>query len=202
MVNEVSNKETPAAPKPEENVARRMEKVRDMRDQIAEIGQGTSRDLQFSVYAPARNPQTIWRMSDGEPVPLPEYMVPGALAKRDENGYMFTAQEELAPTYVRGTVKCFLHADSPERAAGVLEAVGLSGKVCPAGNLGSLSSKEVHGEHRHSQEWRTVEKHKDAQKEDAKVEREVRQLDATLALAERATSDQPTARKPKGQGEE
>ena len=104
--------------------------------------------------------------------------------RKQVNGeWMFTDDASKAPEYKRGIVKCFLHADSIEREAGVLAELGLAGKACPAGSLASDYAKDSHGQHKHRQEYAAWQKWlTDKEKrEDRAATRE--QLDATLAIA-------------------
>jgi len=112
------------------------------------------------------------------------------MQKKDAEGnWMFTQKAEEAPTYVGGTVKCFLHADSPERASGVLDKIGLAGKRCPKDNLASEHSKRIHAATRHGKEQEALQDHLDREEKREYQEGQRKQLDATLALAGKAVSN-------------
>ncbi|KKL23714.1 hypothetical protein LCGC14_2422640, partial [marine sediment metagenome] len=114
---------------------------RDLRPQTSGLG-GLEKEVLFQHIRTGQNPVTIWAMADGEELEIPEHIVASAMQKKDAEGnWMFTQKKEEAPTYVGGTVLCFLHADSPERASGVLDKIGLAGKRCLKSNLASEHSK-------------------------------------------------------------
>ena len=185
----------------EETSAHRAEQIRDLRGEIAGLSRTDQKEVIFQVYAPARKPETIYRMSDGEPVELPEYMVQGALAKPSDQGpgFMFTSPQERAPSYKRGEIKCFLHAESTERASGLLDAVGIAGFSCIAGSLGSIYSKRIHGQHRHGQQRKALDEFLVEKKDEERIEREHEQIAATHSLAERAVGASAQAAPGKGE---
>jgi hypothetical protein len=148
------------------------------------LGGSLAGEVVFQHIRTGRNPVTIYSMQDGEPIPIPEYMVRGALSKTlPDGGRMFTDNPDEAPKYRWGKVKCFLHADSAERASGILREIGLEAKLCPAGKLASAYAKRMHGQHRHSKEWEAYQEYVGEQKEKEQNERQERQLAATLRLA-------------------
>ncbi|KKK94025.1 hypothetical protein LCGC14_2686990 [marine sediment metagenome] len=165
------------------------ERRRDLRNEATGLG-GLEKDVVFQHIRTRRELVTLYRMADGQPVEIPEYMVAGVMQKKNADGWMFTEVKDEAPDYKVGEIKCFLHAESPERESGLLQEWGLSGKKCPAGNLSSEYSKTQHGERRHKQEWAAKEAFEEAKEkqEDRDAQRE--QLNATLALAGKAA---PTA---------
>ena len=167
-----------------QETATKAREASDLRSQLDGVSPGLEGEVLFLHIRTGRNPVTVWAMSDGEPIPVPEYMLPTVFAKTLEDGSpMFVDKAEKAPEYVRGTTKCFLHADSAARASGVLKELGLAGKACVAGNLASTFSERIHGKKRHSRERETYEAYLDEQKEAAKLKREEEQLEATLSIA-------------------
>jgi len=167
-----------------ENIATQAREASDLRSQLDGVSPGLEGEVLFLHIRTGRNPVTVWAMSDGEPIPEPEYMLPTVFAKTLPDGRpMFVDKAELAPEYVRGTIKCFLHADSAPRASGILDEIGLAGKVCVAGNLASTFSERIHGKKRHSRERETYDAYLEEQKETAKLKRETDQLEATLSIA-------------------
>jgi hypothetical protein len=175
-------------------------KVRDLRTQLQGLEAGLEDDVVFEHIRTRRELVTIYSTQDGEPIPIPEYMVTAAMQKirPDGKGYMFTDNPDEAPKYQQGTLKCFLHADSEERAQGILAELGLEGKQCVAGSLASRHSKRMHEQHRHKDERKALEFWQDETKEAARTERERQQLEATLSLAREresapvATTTEPT----------
>jgi len=180
-----------------QEVAERERKVRDLRSQVAELGNSLEGEVVFQHIRTRRNLVTIYSVLDGEPIPIPEYMVRAALSKvLDDGRYMFTDKASEAPEYKRGSVKCFLHTESAERATGVLAEIGLEGKVCPAGGLASAHAKRMHGQHRHHQEWEAYTEYLEDQKEAEQQARADGQLDATLAIARGSRSPSPSEAQP------
>lgn len=169
-----------------QNVAEREEKIRDLRRQVSELDSGAETEILFQEISPRRRPVTVYSTTDGEPIPVPEYMIRAALsAMRPDGMPRFVSKKEDAPEYKLGEIKCFLHPDSPERS--ILAEIGLSAATCPAGQLASAHSKRLHAEHRHKHEWAALQDYLNDQKEQRREQRLDDQLKATLALAGRAT---------------
>ena len=161
--------------------------ARDLRRQVQNDLGGLSQDVVFQHIRTGRDPVTIYSLQDGEPITIPQSLIHSAMQKTLENGsWMFTDNPDLAPTYKRGTIKCFLHKESTERASGLLEAVGLEGKDCIAGQLRSIQSARLHAQHRHRQEWEALSEYVAREERDEDRERQRQQLEATLALAQKA----------------
>ena len=169
-------------------IAEKERRARDLRSQVAELEPGLDGVI-FEHIRTRRELVTVYSMADGEAIPVPEYMVRAVMTKRVDGEYMFTDNPEEAPEYRKGTVKCFLHADSTERASGVLDEIGLKGKVCPAGSLASVHSKRTHGERRHGREWAAYQEFLNDEKEANAIARQEKQLEATLALAGKAAAE-------------
>ena len=176
-------------------IAETERRARDLRSQVAELEPGLEGVI-FEHIRTRRELVTVYSMADGEAIPVPEYMLRAVMTKTVDGEYMFTDNPAEAPEYRRGTVKCFLHADSAERASGVLEEIGLAGKTCPAGSLASVHSKRIHAERRHGREWAALQDYLNDRKEEKAIARQEQQLEATLALAGKAAaptvSDTPT----------
>ena len=171
-------------------IAEKERRARDLRSQVAELEPGLEGVI-FEHIRTRRELVTVYSMADGEAIPVPEYMVRAVMTKTVNGEYMFTDNPAEAPEYRKGTVKCFLHADSAERATGVLSEIGLAGKVCPAGSLASVHSKRTHGERRHGREWAAYKEYLDNEKETKAIARQEKQLEATLALAGKAAPEAP-----------
>lgn len=130
---------------------------------------------------------TLYAMSDGEPIPMPQPIAEMAIKKRYKGGgYMFTDNPAEAPAYKLGEVKCFLHRDSPERQSGALEEVGIAGIFCTAEHLASKYSRRVHAENRHGKRWAAYQEHMKELREESDRKAQRQQLEATLALAGKA----------------
>lgn len=170
-----------------QEAATRERKASDLRPQLDGLGGSLAGEVVFLHIRTGRNPVTVYSMQDGEKIPVPEYMLRTVLSKALPDGTkMFTQNPDEAPEYHWGEVKCFLHAESAERTTGILQEIGLAGKVCEAGKLASIYSKRQHGEHRHSKEWAAYQEHVTEQKEAKQDERQEKQLAATLDLAKGA----------------
>lgn len=179
-------------------IAEKERRARDLRSQVAELEPGLEGVI-FEHIRTRRELVTVYSMNDGEAIPIPEYMVRAVMTKRVDGEYMFTDNPAEAPEYRKGTTKCFLHAESAERASGILDEIGLKGKVCPAGSLASVHSKRTHGERRHGREWAAYQEYLNNEKEANAIARQERQLDATLSIARGGQSVQTKAEPtPKG----
>jgi hypothetical protein len=109
-------------------------------------------------------------------------MLGAAMQLTNEDGtFRFVALAKDAPEYKLGTIKCFLHPDSPERP--ILELVGLGSATCPKATLASLHSKRQHGLHLHKQEWAAYQEFVESEKEAKREKRLDEQLEATLSIA-------------------
>lgn len=172
-----------------QEAATREPKASDLRPQLDGLGGSLAGEVVFQHIRTGRNPVPVYAMQDGEEIPVPEYMLRTVLAKALPDGTkMFTQNRDEAPEYRWGKVKCFLHAESAERDTGILQEIGLAGKVCEAGKLASTFAKRTHGEHRHSKEWAAYQEHVAEQKEAKQNERQERQLAATLDIAKGAAA--------------
>lgn len=159
------------------------ERLRDLAGQVAEIGQADVPEILFQHISPGREPVTVYSTKDGCPTPIPAYMVrSGVMNLTNEDGtFRFVAEAKDAPTYKLGTIKCFLHKDSPERT--ILELVGLGAATCPKATLASLHAKRLHGLARHKQEFAAWQEFVEREKEAKREKRLDEQLEATLSIA-------------------
>lgn len=164
----------------------REQEIRDLSTQIDELRRQDQGEIIFRENSPQRRKVALWRMSDGEPISLPEYMAKAAIRKMEGGRYAFTSHKEQAPEYRLGHIKCFLHKDSPDQE--FLGEIGLSGPAnhCRKETISNEYSKLMHAKHRHKEEWDAYQSFLDDHKESQAIERAERQLNATLALAERA----------------
>lgn len=109
----------------------------------------------------------------GEPSEVLVYM----LAKKLSQGFT------LQPTAERvvGTLKCYLHPESDERAA--VDAAGLRGRECRKANLLTDWDRELHMVRKHKQEWAAISRYRDrmAAEEDRAMQRT--QAEAMTRLA-------------------
>jgi hypothetical protein len=169
-----------------QNVAEREERIRDLRRQVSELEGQAEDEVVFQEISPRRRPVMLYSTTDGEPIPVPEYMVRAALGATGPDGKpRFVSRKADAPEYKLGDVRCFLHPESPER--GILAEIGLSGVVCLSGHLASGHAKRLHAEHRHKHEWAALQEYLNDKKEQRREQRLDKQLEATIGLARKAS---------------
>jgi len=143
--------------------------------------------LLFMETSPRAEPIILYAMSDGEPIPMPPAIAELAIRKRYKSGgYLFTNKKDEAPEYKLGNVKCFLHLESNERAAGLLSAAGIAQFSCPSSHHPSKYAMQEIAKSKHRKQWEALTEYLRDQKDTAREDRERQQLDATLALAGRA----------------
>ena len=102
---------------------RRVEEKRDLMSKLDGLDQTDRQEIVFRENSPDRKKTTIYSTLSGEPLEMPLYQAKNALNKLSGGKPMFTSDPALAPAYKLGTLKCFLHAESPEHP--FLEEIGL-----------------------------------------------------------------------------
>ena len=110
-----------------------------------------------------------------ERLPVLYYMLPQKLRQRRPDGsFRFTTSQPKEQPY-RGSIKCFLHPDSPDR-----EEYNRKGfRVCPKSNITNEYQLEQHMSKKHKQEWIAIKE------ERARVEKaEDRELQRALLNAQ------------------
>ena len=158
------------------------ERVRDLKSQIAGLSAEEVGEILFLEISPGREPVTVYSTENGAPTPVPAYRINEVMSLTDKDGnHRFVSDPSNAPEYKPGSVKCFLHKDSPERP--ILEKIGLGAVTCPMATLASLHSKRQHGLHRHKQEFAALQEYKENEKEEKREARQDSQLEATLSIA-------------------
>ena len=96
---------------------------------------------------------TLWRTDTFEAVPVNRNMLAQCLKKKREDGQpAFTTTRPTQEPF-RGTIKCLLHPSQPNHA----EVLALGFKPCRKSNLPSPMQLQLHMEHRHRMEWKTLE---------------------------------------------
>lgn len=120
----------------------------------------------------------IWDTRTFKKVPVLYYMLPSKLRQRRPDGsYRFTTTDP-GKQPVRGTIKCMLHKDSPERAH--YDELGF--RVCIKDNITNDYQLKQHMRKKHPQEWAAIE---EARKEKERQEdRELQRLLLTSKLPE------------------
>ena len=166
--------------------AEMLRRGRDLRDADAEL-RSEEDGLIFMETSKREEPIIVYSMADGEPIPMPPKIARMAMMKRYKGGgYLFTDKKDEAPAYRMGTVKCFLHPESNERAAGLLEAAGISQFTCLSAQHPSKYAMQEIAKSKHKKQWEALQAYiKEQERLEERAERR-QQLDATLALAGQA----------------
>jgi hypothetical protein len=86
---------------------------------------------------------------------------------------------------VKGTFKCFLHKDSPDREK--WNTMGYA--VCPAGSLASPSNQESHAKRTHKAEWAAIQA--EAERTRQQKADQLADLNIAALLAQQATTAPP-----------
>ena len=172
-------------------IAHQEENRRDMVDRIAGIDAADQAEIQFADTSPPRPRTILYATMDGEPVPCTRKRSRLLLSRKLPDGrYMFVAPNEDGsppahlPVYRKGSVKCFMHAESEERS--ILDSLGMAGKECPGGQLANIYAKRIHERTCHKREREMFQDYLDDEKEKTAIERQDRQYEAMMALAQAA----------------
>lgn len=177
------------------DVARRAQMVRDLKGRIADLSAEDNKEIIFIDASPQKERVTIWSMQTGEPLSFPKYMVPGLLETRLRDGrFAFTGNQEEAPEYKLGEIKCFLHPESAERP--ILDKIGLAGASCPAAHLANDYEKWQHAQHKHKKQWAAYQAYIGKQETEAYRQQQSAQLEATLEIARGVSGQRPPAPSP------
>ena len=131
----------------------------------------------------------VYHMETGEPSIVNRNMLPMQLKKKTASGKRaFTVRKNEAPVPWRGELKCMLHEDAPNRV--YWDGVGLP--VCKKNNLTSPMQVMRHMQHRHKDEWATMEREReDGERERRKLFEEAVIGGATAKIAPLYVSDKP-----------
>lgn len=172
------------------NALQREEQIRDLKRQIEGLGNEDEEEVVFRDVS-KRHRETLYRVIDGEPVPLPRNLARAVIHRFGPNGQpLWTTNPENAAKWVPGTVKCFLHPDSPEAQSGLLAELGLA-PVCTQGGLRNAQAKKEHAEHTHKREWASLQDYLGEQREQNWRDQQTAQTEATLELARAAAGQRP-----------
>ncbi len=95
----------------------------------------------------------LWNVKTGEMSLTNRNMLKSQLSKKNEDGtFVFTTIEPAVKLF-RGTSKCMLHPDGPNRAA--YDEMGFP--ICPKSNLTSRYQVRRHMQKRHPSVWEALE---------------------------------------------
>lgn len=125
----------------------------------------------------------VYTRATGEPHDVPLWTLEGKNSILLRNGpdgkREFSRTKPKDSVWAPGKVKCYLNPEHPDYKTMVQE-VGLVGKSCIAAHLGSEFSLRIHMQHRHSQEWATIEAHRE--RHEREEDRENARIMARAAL--------------------
>ena len=143
-----------------DNKAQQAETKRDLRNQIGEIDSlavAEKRGILFKVTTLDEGTHTLYSMIDGRKIECPDFALHSTLLKtvKGTNTPLWTSYQDRAPEFVPGKIKCFLHADSPDREA--LAEIGLGNVTCKKGNFANIHDKRIHGQNKHKQKWEAIQ---------------------------------------------
>jgi len=111
----------------------------------------------------------VYNVQTGSESVINRNMLPQQLEKRHADGsYLFSTQRPADARRPNATVKCTLHADSPDRAK--YDGMGLI--VCAKSNLLTETDRDTHVERRHPRAWATLKgEERRQEREDTRSER-------------------------------
>lgn len=113
----------------------------------------------------------VWDSRTFERAPVLYYMLPSILRRRREDGSFIWTTNDPKRLPKRGTLKCLLHKDSPDRKE--YDKMGL--RTCKKSNIINAFEVKQHMSKKHPKEWLAIE---DARKE--KERQEDRSFQRTL----------------------
>jgi hypothetical protein len=98
----------------------------------------------------------VWDTRSYEKIPVLSYMLAQKLRqKRPDGSYRFTTTDPKKLP-IRGTIKCLLHPDRPEREY----YNGLGFRTCQKSNLTNDYQLKQHMRKKHPQEWAAIEEYR------------------------------------------
>jgi len=116
----------------------------------------------------------IWHIKTGVSSRVNNNWLLHKLAQTKDGERVWTADRTKAAKPVRGTYKCLLHPDDPNRA----EYDMLGFPTCPKHTLTNRYQQTRHMQKRHKSEWAAIMEMRQEAKEKAKEDREVAMLEA------------------------
>jgi hypothetical protein len=116
-------------------------------------------------------------------------MLQQQLEKRREDGsFVFSTRKPEGIEAARGTFKCLLHVDDPNRER--YNQMGLI--VCPKDSLRSQYDVSLHMQFRHRREWQTIEGEREEQEKERTRARDDSMAETMRLLAERNRQESVT----------
>ncbi|KKN22968.1 hypothetical protein LCGC14_0909710 [marine sediment metagenome] len=95
----------------------------------------------------------VWDSRTFERAPVLYYMLPSILRRRREDGSFIWTTNDPKQLPKRGTMKCLLHKDSPNRER--FDEMGL--KTCKKSNIINAFEVKMHMLKKHPKEWNAIE---------------------------------------------
>ena len=95
----------------------------------------------------------VWDSRTYERAPVLYYMLPSILRRRRDDGSFIWTTNDPKKLPKRGTMKCLLHKDSPDRAE--YDKMGL--RTCKKSNIINAFEVKQHMQKKHSKEWQAIE---------------------------------------------
>ena len=124
----------------------------------------------------------VWDSRTYERAPVLYYMLPSILRYRREDGSFIWTTNDPKKLPMRGTHKCLLHKDSPNRNE--YDKMGL--RTCKKSNIINDYEVKQHMSKKHPKEWQAIE---DMRKEKERQEDRAFQRTLYEAVGEKAKSD-------------
>lgn len=126
----------------------------------------------------------VWDSRTFERAPVLYYMLPQLLrTRRDDGSFIWTTNDPKQLPY-RGTLKCMLHKDSPDRES--YNSMGL--RVCKKSNIINEFEVKQHMIKKHSKEWAAIE---DIRKERERQEDRAAQKELYTAIGGKNKEEAP-----------
>lgn len=95
----------------------------------------------------------VWDSRTFERAPVLYYMLPSILRRRREDGSFIWTTNDPKQLPKRGTLKCLLHKDSPDRKE--YDRMGL--RTCKKSNIINAFEVKQHMSKKHPKEWQAIE---------------------------------------------
>ena len=129
----------------------------------------------------------LWDTRTFERFPILYYMVPSKLKEKRPDGSRRFTSEQPAGIPIKGTLKCWLHAESPLREH--YDKIGL--RVCRKSNLTNQYQVEQHCKKKHPQEYAVIKSEQAESERQEGLAAQRAQTDALLTLAGAKAAEAP-----------
>jgi len=129
----------------------------------------------------------LWDTKTFERFPILYYMVPQKLKEKRPDGSLRFTSVQPTGIPVRGTLKCWLHADSPMHDH--YEKMGL--RVCRKSNLTNQYQVEQHCKKKHPQEYAVIKSEQAESERQEGLAAQRAQTEAMLVVAQSVTGAAP-----------